>query len=43
MTHLENLKAKLTAREKAPGKEYKENCEHLRKEIARLEGRELDL
>lgn len=37
MTYLETLKAKLAARE---GKaEYKKNCEELRKEIARLEGK----
>lgn len=37
--YVEKLKAKLAAREKAPGKEYKKNCEALRAEIARLEGR----
>jgi hypothetical protein len=42
MTHLEKLKAKLAAREKAPGKEYEENCKHLRAEIARLEGKQND-
>lgn len=37
------LKRKLAARENAPGKEYKKNCEALRKEIARLEGKDFDL
>ena len=39
MTYLEKLKAKLAARENAPGKEYKQNCVELRREIARLEGK----
>lgn len=38
--YVAKLKRKLAAREKAPGKEYKKNCEEIRKEIARLEGRE---
>ena len=37
--YLEKLKAKLAARENAPGKEYQKNCEELRREIARLEGK----
>lgn len=37
--YVDSLKRKLAAREKAPGKEYKKNCEELRAEIARLEGK----
>lgn len=41
--YLASLKRKLAARENAPGKEYEQNCKELRKEIARLEGKEFDL
>jgi hypothetical protein len=37
--HLASLKRKLAAREGRP--EYKKNCEALKKEIARLEGKSL--
>lgn len=37
MTRLEQLKAKLRARDGQPG--YQQNCEAIRAEIARLEGK----
>ena len=40
MTRLEELRAKLKARDKKPG--YEKNCDDLRAEIARLEARYTD-